>query len=313
MATTQAINIDGIAYHTSLSGPADGPAILLVHALMSNHHMFDSTIPALHNAGYRTLAFDHLGHNLTPPPSDPTQDYSSEDIVQRMHALVLATTGSPKLHAVIGCSIGGVLALRYSMHFPDDVVDHVSGGYEITPDAARRALQRNREQLCQETVARWLPGDTPHDAAVRAEALKHCTVDDKSRVQDMDQSEQRNRDQQELSRMFKQLPEGHRGLLALGPDGVFRSLTGDREVVGAVGLQPTLIKALLDRGPLSQEAEDKYRGVDGTKVPVDRRWKPERSILPPALTEAEIKEEEEFAALHSDEIKEVEEKRAAGA
>nr|OQO22122.1 hypothetical protein B0A51_10786 [Rachicladosporium sp. CCFEE 5018] len=139
-----------------------------------------------------------------------------------------------------------------------------------------------------------------------------CTVDDKSGVQDIDQNEQRNRDQEELSRIFKQLPEGEHGLLALGSDGVFRSLTGNRDVVGAVGLRPALIKALLDRRPFSKEAEDKYRGVDGTKVPVEQWWKPERSMLPPALTEAELEEEEDFAALHSDKIKEVEEKRAAG-
>nr|OQO16230.1 hypothetical protein B0A51_16833 [Rachicladosporium sp. CCFEE 5018] len=139
-----------------------------------------------------------------------------------------------------------------------------------------------------------------------------CTVDKKPGAQDIDQNEQRTQDQEELSRSLKGLPEGHRGLLALGPDGVLRSLTGDRDVVGAVGLRPALIEALLDRGPFSQEAEDKYREVDGTKVPVEMWWKPDRSILPLALTEAEIKEEEDFAALHSDEIKEVEEKRAAG-
>ncbi|KAK6429710.1 hypothetical protein LTR95_014142 [Oleoguttula sp. CCFEE 5521] len=182
MATTRTVNIDGIDYYTSLSGTADAPVILLVHALMSNHHMFDSTVTALHKAGYRTLVFDHIGHNLTPPPSDSTRSYSTEDLVQHMHALVLAATGSPKLHAVIGCSIGGVLALRYGMLFPTEVecVISLCAPGITSPEATKplwtqriELFQRDREQLCQETVARWLPGDTPHDAAVRAEALKH--------------------------------------------------------------------------------------------------------------------------------------------
>nr|OQO22113.1 hypothetical protein B0A51_10777 [Rachicladosporium sp. CCFEE 5018] len=181
METTQTIDIDGIAYYTSLSGPANGPVAFLVHALMSNHHMFDSTIPALHSAGYRTLVFDHIGHNLTPPPSDSTRRYSTEDIVHHMHVLVPAATGSSKLKAVIGCSIGGVLALRYGMLYPTEVESILSlCAPGITSPSATKTLwgeridsfQREREQLCQETVARWFPGETPHDEAVRASALE---------------------------------------------------------------------------------------------------------------------------------------------
>ncbi|OQO10104.1 hypothetical protein B0A48_04461 [Cryoendolithus antarcticus] len=138
--------------------------------------MFDSTVSALHQAGYRTLVFDHIGHNLTPPPSDSTRSYGTENIVQHMHALVLEATGSSSLKAVIGCSIGGVLALRYGMLYSTEVECIISlCAPGITSPEATKPLwsqrielfQRDREQLCQETVARWLPGERPHDEALK--------------------------------------------------------------------------------------------------------------------------------------------------
>jgi pimeloyl-ACP methyl ester carboxylesterase len=71
------LRIDSIDYHYLLEGPPNRPIILLIHALMSNLHMWDSTVRALNAANYQTLRFDHIGHthrhqqtpypNPTPP------------------------------------------------------------------------------------------------------------------------------------------------------------------------------------------------------------------------------------------------------
>jgi 3-oxoadipate enol-lactonase len=186
------IHIDGIAYHTLLEGPKDRPIVLLIHALMSNLHMWDSTVHALNKANYQTLRFDHIGHNRTPPPTDSSRTYSTEDITQHMHSIVQQVTNQSKLKAVIGCSIGGVLALRYAILFPSDVEVAVSlcapgikSLEEVKPLWTQRIqqfeidVQEGTDTLCRATVDRWLPGDLPHDSAVRAEALKHvktCTL-----------------------------------------------------------------------------------------------------------------------------------------
>jgi 3-oxoadipate enol-lactonase len=186
-------HVDGIAYNTLLEGPKDRPVVLLIHALMSNLHMWDSTVHALNAANYRTLRFDHIGHNLTPAPTDSSRSHSTEDLTHHIHNIVAQATNQSHLKAVIGCSIGGVLALRYAMLFPSDVEVAISlcaPGIKSLEKVKPRWTQRiqqfeidvreGNDSLCRATVDRWLPGDSPHDAAVRAEALEHvktCTLE----------------------------------------------------------------------------------------------------------------------------------------
>ena len=189
------LQIDSITYNYLLEGPPNRPVILLIHALMSNLHMWDSTVLALNKANYQTLRFDHIGHNLTPPPppNDQSQLYTTETITRHMHTLVTQATHQSHLKAVIGCSIGGVLALRYAMLYPSEVETAISlcaPGIKSLEKAKALWTQRiqqfeidegeETDTLCRATVDRWLPGDEPHDEAVRAEALKHvktCTLD----------------------------------------------------------------------------------------------------------------------------------------
>ena len=187
------LQIDSITYNYLLEGPPNRPIILLIHALMSNLHMWDSTVLALNKANYQTLRFDHIGHNLTPPPNGPSQPYTTETMTRHMYALVSQTTNQPHLKAVIGCSIGGVLALRYAMLYPSEVdiaISLCAPGIKSLEKAKPLWTQRiqqfeadereGTDTLCRATVDRWLPGDEPHDEAVRAEALKHvktCTLE----------------------------------------------------------------------------------------------------------------------------------------
>jgi hypothetical protein len=75
------------------------------------------------------------------------------------------------------------------------------------------------------------------------------------------------------------------GISQLGLDGVYRTLTADREVVDATPLSPALIKAMLDRIPYNEERERVFRGVDGHKTPKEQWYKPLAGILPPPLEE----------------------------
>jgi hypothetical protein len=88
--------------------------------------------------------------------------------------------------------------------------------------------------------------------------------------------------QKELSQILKGVKHDPtlNGVFSLGKDEVLRSLTADREVVDTVALRPELIKALLDRMPHNPQAEIDYRGVDGTKVPQEKWFHPDRSLLP---------------------------------
>ena len=104
-------------------------------------------------------------------------------------------------------------------------------------------------------------------------------------------------DEEQIQQVFqKELSENLRtlqhdptlnGIWALGKDGIMRSLTADREVVDAVPLRPELIKALVDRMPYRAQNEVDYRGVDGTNVPREQWFHPDKSLLPPPYTPPE--------------------------
>ncbi|KUJ17930.1 uncharacterized protein LY89DRAFT_683917 [Mollisia scopiformis] len=95
--------------------------------------------------------------------------------------------------------------------------------------------------------------------------------------------------QKELTQILKPLKHDLtlNGIFALCKDGVFRSLTADRSVVDAVALRPELIKAMLDRMPYKPQNEIDYRGVDGTKVPKEQWFHPDKNLLPPPFVPPE--------------------------
>ena len=203
----QNVEVEGINYFTLLELPdsqkESAPCVVLCHALMSNLHMWDATVRTLHAAGFSTLRFDHVGHHSTPPPQTRTTDqrrmslggqlaYHMDDITRHAHQLVKERTGQPHIRAFIGCSIGGVIALRYAMMFPEDVDQIISiAAPGIKAPEGKKKLWSQRiqkfeedqangmENLCHETVDRWFPNGRSEDDAVREEALTHvrtCSI-----------------------------------------------------------------------------------------------------------------------------------------
>lgn len=153
---------------------------------MSNLHMWDATANALNEAGYRTLRYDHVGHHNTPPAHDANASYHMDDLTRHAHQLVKERTGQSHVKAIIGCSIGGVVALRYAMLFPKDVdkvISIAAPGIKSPEAAAPLWTERiqlfeedqkdGNDSLCHKTVDRWFPGGRVEDDDVRAEALRH--------------------------------------------------------------------------------------------------------------------------------------------
>lgn len=193
-STERHVQLDGINYYTLLEGSGnsdkDAPIVLLVHALMSNLHMYDATVKALHQHGYRTLRYDHVGHNKTLPPPEGVSLHI-DDITRHAHALVEAVTGQSHVKAVIGCSIGGTIAWRYAMLFPKDVdriIALASPGIK-SPEVAHKLwsqriemfeedLRNGTDKLYHQTVDRWFPNGRPEDDVVRRECLQHVKTCD---------------------------------------------------------------------------------------------------------------------------------------
>lgn len=196
------VEVEGIAYYTIYEKPSNpspnhAPLVFLSHALMANHHMYDESVKALLSAGYRTLRYDHIGHNKTPAPKSYSSSlekpaYHFDDFTRHMRKILVAVTGSSKIHAIVGCSMGGVLTLRYLMMYPGDVKYAVSIGAPgmTSPEAAKPLWTQRIEQLekdlkdggdllYQATAERWLPGDEERSKKARALALeetKTCSL-----------------------------------------------------------------------------------------------------------------------------------------
>jgi pimeloyl-ACP methyl ester carboxylesterase len=87
---------------------------------MANYRMWDYTIPTLHSAGFSTLRYDHIGHNKTTfeTPQSAEREYHFDDFTRHIHIIVEQVTPGRAPFGIIGCSIGGVLALRYAQMYP---------------------------------------------------------------------------------------------------------------------------------------------------------------------------------------------------
>lgn len=62
------IPTNGITLHTVLDGPEDGPVVLLLHGFPEFWYGWRRQIPALAAAGFRVLAPDQRGYNLSDRP-----------------------------------------------------------------------------------------------------------------------------------------------------------------------------------------------------------------------------------------------------
>ena len=110
------IQIDDIAIHAEVSGPASGAPVLLLHSLGTNLHMWDPQAEALAKR-YRVIRMDMRGHGLTEPTPGPyTMDRLVRDALALLHAL-----GIQAAH-VGGVSIGGHIALRMAAEAPERVL-----------------------------------------------------------------------------------------------------------------------------------------------------------------------------------------------
>lgn len=134
-----------IAYE--IGGPADAPAVLFVHGILTCRAHWLPNLPAFQER-YRTVAIELLGHGRSPAPEDPAA-YHPDRYVERFDAL-RELVGARRWF-VVGQSLGAAITLNYAMSRPDDVIAHVvtnshsafSGEERIRdPEAARqRAAQ----------------------------------------------------------------------------------------------------------------------------------------------------------------------------
>ncbi len=109
------VELDGLTVHVQTDGPPQGEAVLLLHSLGTDLHVWDPQAAALARA-HRVIRPDLRGHGLTEAPAG---GYTMERLARDGLAL-LEALGVPRAH-VCGVSIGGRIAMEMAAIAPDRV------------------------------------------------------------------------------------------------------------------------------------------------------------------------------------------------
>ncbi|MER5931615.1 alpha/beta hydrolase [Streptomyces sp. NPDC002054] len=114
-----------------VDGPADGPAVVLLHSSVCDRRMWDAQWAPLAEAGHRVVRLDFRTCGNSPAATAPYSDGGD--------VLALLDTLGIERAALVGSSYGGAVALRVAAAHPDRVTRLVLlcsavPGYEPSPD-----------------------------------------------------------------------------------------------------------------------------------------------------------------------------------
>lgn len=105
---------DGAELVVGLAGPDDGPPVVLVHGLTSNHHDWGPVAERLIAAGCRVIGINQRGHGGSTIGSDGFgPERQGTDLGQVLDALDLHDV------TLVGHSMGGIAALSLMVLAPD--------------------------------------------------------------------------------------------------------------------------------------------------------------------------------------------------
>ena len=153
------VNHGGLQFNVKVDGKVGAPVIALTNPLGLNLSVWDKVVAAL-APNYRIVRHDQRGHGQT---SQPTKSTSFSELTDDLVA-ILNYLKVTKLHALVGVSMGAIVALDFGLRFPGRVDKLVlcDGQPSSTPDSrkareARIALiqEKGSEALADQTVDRW--------------------------------------------------------------------------------------------------------------------------------------------------------------
>jgi len=143
------IPTNGVTLHAVAAGPEDGPLVLLLHGFPEFWYGWRRQIPALAAAGFRVLAPDQRGYNLSDRPR-ALSAYSLDALANDALGLIDAS-GRERVY-LVGHDWGAMVAWWVALIAPHRVqrlailnVPH--------PTVAYRALRTSPEQMLRSTYA----------------------------------------------------------------------------------------------------------------------------------------------------------------
>ena len=107
---------DGVV-HYELAGPGHGSAVVLIHGFFNAYHIWDTTLEALVEAGFRVLRYDLFGRGYSDRPH---VRYNS-DLFDRHILELLTSLDIESPIDLVGGSMGGAIALIFADRHPEMV------------------------------------------------------------------------------------------------------------------------------------------------------------------------------------------------
>ena len=115
---SERVRVGELSFDMRVGGPADGPAVLLLHGFPENASMWSGVEPALHAAGLRTIAPDQRGYSPGARPAG-VEAYSMHRVVADALGL-LDAYGLGRAH-VLGHDWGAAVGWNLAGRHPDRV------------------------------------------------------------------------------------------------------------------------------------------------------------------------------------------------
>jgi pimeloyl-ACP methyl ester carboxylesterase len=112
---TERLRLHGHDVEYAIAGPADGPAVLLVHGITSSLRTWSKVLPRLAES-HRVIAPDLLGHGAS---AKPRGDYSLGSFASGLRDIMIAL--DVPTATVVGHSMGGGIAMQLAYQFPERV------------------------------------------------------------------------------------------------------------------------------------------------------------------------------------------------
>ena len=116
------VDSGGVGLHVDVSGPEDGPAVVLLHGFPDTGRLWAKQVPALAGAGYRVIVPDLRGYGKSDKPAD-VDAYNLLFLAADVGA-VLDAAGVQRAH-VVGHDWGAAVAWGVASFAPDRV-DHLA-------------------------------------------------------------------------------------------------------------------------------------------------------------------------------------------
>nr|POF12810.1 26s proteasome regulatory subunit rpn10 [Quercus suber] len=158
------ITTDGAELRFQVEGDPSAPVIVFVNSILTNFHIWDDVAKALitgvNGKNYRVVRYNSRGYSQQAERSNDTRfDLLADDLEYLLQRLNI-----PKVHAVVGVSMGGVTSINFAIRHPTMLEKFVACDCNVAASPANNQAWADRIELARTegmpaladvTVKRW--------------------------------------------------------------------------------------------------------------------------------------------------------------